>query len=124
MNADMEVFFLFLHFSEMLIIRTHYRAKITVRETTYISFSLKNVCILISQGLFQGFLDGAPWGIAGGRGQIPHQGAAAQTGISNLNWDVGLQSMGGRICPKTHIQAAGLHSTGLGTISVNSGHKY
>lgn len=61
MNADVEVFFIFLHFSEMLIIRTHYRAKMTVRETTSISFLLKSVCISISWGLFQGFMDGAPW---------------------------------------------------------------
>lgn len=48
MNAGIEVFFFFLHFSEMLIIRTDYRAKITARETTYISFSLKTVRVSVS----------------------------------------------------------------------------
>lgn len=51
----------------------------------------------------------------------------AQTGISNLNWEAFLQSKDGRICPKTHRQAArkpaGLRDTSLGTVSVNSGHK-
>jgi len=127
MNADIEVFF--LPFSEMLMTRTDYRAKIAVRETTHILFSIKTACVFICAFEICFGVLWSPTGMAGGLGQIPCWAPLppAQTGSPVLNWEVFSRSEDGRICPKIRIRAAckpvGLDDTGLGTVSVNSSQK-